>query len=130
MLQCDECGLKWDPKEMLMGGSDCPHCRAYSAEKMLASLQGAADATDRRIKMLERQVEGLEKKTPDGWLVCLSCRKPVFEGRVLAVKGGVIHEQCEGAFRRRTQGRITCTECEGTGKCRACSGLGHLVVER
>lgn len=130
MLECDECGLKWDPEGLLIDrGSECPHCQADRAERMLVSLGGAANAADRRIKTLERQVQSLTNRTPEGHTICLSCRKIVPEGKALVVNGGVIHEKCEEVFRRRTQGKVTCQDCSGTGRCQACGGLGHLVIE-
>jgi hypothetical protein len=129
--QCEECFLKWETDEMLIPeeAEKCPACQAEIAELRADNLGKSVDAMDRRIKFLERQVEGLEKKTPDGWPICLSCRKPVLPKMpVQVVQGGVIHEQCEEAFRRRIQGKVTCTECEGTGRCRACGGSGAILV--
>jgi hypothetical protein len=117
--ECKECGLVWSTGEMLEPkkgrAKDCPFCRVENAERTAANLGNAMDAAHRRIGVLERQVEGLENRTIDGWLICLLCRKLVAEGPAQVVKGGVVHEKCLGAFQQRKSAEVECSVCRGKG---------------
>jgi len=113
---------------MKMRGTEeeCPGCKAENEESRANGLAKGVNEQDRRIKVLERQLEGIEGRDKDGIMLCLSCRKPVPEGKALVVKHGVVHEKCEEIFRRRTQAKAPCPTCEGSGRCPQCKGTGSV----
>jgi len=67
---CDECNFTWEsnknkedekPEEIV-----CPNCKAELEEEKATNLGRAVNKMDRRIKFLERQVEGLEQRVKNG----------------------------------------------------------------